>query len=151
MATFSIDSESSPTCKDYLYKFHIQNHTSSRSLSYDFLPLLKGEFYRLMDGNIHGTVSPGSDAKVNFDIRRSGVFEKGDLTLITAGGHDVHFRFWSNSSSSEQYINLLPIGGFEVKRDTEKLNEIITNNLRITVDGGGKSNSTLNIYIQVYD
>jgi len=108
-----------------------------------------GEFIRVISGDMEGQLMSGQDTATNFDVVSD--LEKGGVPIIIIGSREVHFKFWSGSTPKNQYINMLPKGGFKVTEDTDVINEITGNNLRITVDGGGEKRDTLHIYIQIYD
>lgn len=145
MATF----EANHNGDDYYYKIYVVNHTKSTSINYDYTQLLSGEFVRWISGDKSGTVSSQGEAMSNFDVR-GGLLQKGDVSILTLGAYEVHVRFWS-SGNTEQYINFIGEGGFEVTEDSETFNEIEGHGVRITLDGGGHNMDTLDIFIQVYD
>lgn len=145
MATFSPNHTS--LCQ--FYKIYIVNH-SNRSVTYDFQELTRGTFTKSIAGNPHGSVAPGCTTFYNFDINFNGgeSLEKGNIGIITVDNVSVRMRFWSGNG---QYINLLGENNFTVTKDKSDFNEVTGNGARITLDGGGHNNDTLDIFLQIYD
>jgi len=123
------------------FKFHFVNHTNG-SFSYDLGPL---GLSRLVGG-----FGPGQRGESR-PITTSGTFERGNVVIVKIRGeNNPGFRFWS-SGLRKQYINLLGGNGWVVTKDTSEISELTGFGFRVTVDGGGRTQNTENMFIQVYN
>lgn len=128
------------------YKFYIENRTEDKSVYYDFRPLLKDQSIRTITGVDRGTIPPNLAAIFNFDSQQENL-EQGDVSLLNIDGNEIKFRFWSSSTGSDQYINLNAHAPFKVTKDIKEISVLDGNGIRITVDGGGGKEETLNIHV----
>jgi hypothetical protein len=128
-----------------IFKFHFINHTKGQ-ISYDLGSV--GQ-----PGNV-GSFGPGQSGESKpFTIDRFGgtALQQGNVVVVKIrGDNNPGIRFWSGSGG--QYINLLGGNGYVVTRDSSEISELAGNGFRVTVDGAGnKDPSVESIYIQAYN
>jgi len=111
----------------------------------------------IVSGNMSGTVAPQSEVSVNFNVNGPlnknvsyTLFQQGAIPLLTVGGSQVCFRFWTQGeTTNSQYININDGNGFVVVENTDLQNNVQGNGYLIGLGGGGGTCETLNVCIQV--
>jgi hypothetical protein len=146
MATFSRNSAKSGWTA---YKFIIKN-TSNRHVEYNFNNLVRDVGTELKTGDFQGVVGKGTEKIVNFDSNTRH-FEQGNVSILKVDDQEIYFRFWSSSSGSDQYININPVSPLKVTDDRSSICTGVVNNTEITLDGGGGTQETLNIHLQIHN
>ncbi len=152
-SVYTLEKTFAATFYDFIYhnhQFHFINH-SNVEVSYSLGSVTNGKH-----NEINGFVSPGKSIDTKEFYADGYILEKGDVNIISIPGvPSPGFRFWSGldkgNDSPSQYINLLGKNGYTVTRNTSEISEVTGNGYRITVDGGGHSQSARNIYIQIYN
>lgn len=139
------------------YQFKISN-SSTQTIAYDFSSLNGAGLSVQFSAGHSGSLYPGQNVTVPCEINggeadvASTMFQAGAAPLLTLGGQQVQFRFWTpGSQTTNQYINICRTNGFSIMEDTDSQNNATGNGFNIGLGGGGGSLTTENICIQVFN
>jgi hypothetical protein len=149
----------------YSYTFYFVNNTSNTisttevTLGYDVSSIAAVD--DIISGSISGTVSPQNTSSVTFFLGDPNAqIQVGAAPLLTAGDFGtVCFWFSTNGGTDvkDQQIAIcntgngttLPISSFPIQTSSEQVAYSSTTGLSVTLNAGGSTQNTNNIYIQL--
>lgn len=149
----------------YWYTFYFVNNTSTSvsttgvTFNYDVSSIASGA--STITGSTSGTVAPQGNASVTFFLGSPNAqIQDGAAPLLTVSDFGtVCFWFSTNGGqdAADQQIAIcgtgdgttLPISSFPTQTSSEQVAYSSTTGLSVTLDAGGNSQNTSNIYIQL--